>query len=103
VTGSRRGSREAVHFLYVRYAPEVHSGVRELVPDEREAQAITESVFGDLVDLVDGYEPRREPFAAWLVGVARELAAERSQGRPFRRSSYSRPPSRIALGLSQPQ
>jgi hypothetical protein len=33
--------------------------------------------------LIDDYEPHREPFAAWLVGVAQE----RSAGRPFPRSS----------------
>lgn len=79
-----------MHFLYTRYAPEVHSGVRELVPDDREAQAVTESVFRELVGLVDGYEPGREPFAAWLVGVAREVAEERSEGRPFPRSARLR-------------
>lgn len=87
MTGSRHGSREAVHFLYARYAPEVHSGVRELVADDRTAQAVTESVFCELVQLVGAYEPRREPFASWLIGVARDAAREGQAGRPFSRSA----------------
>ena len=90
MTGSRSGSREAVHFLYARYAPEVHSGVRELVPDDREAQAVTESVFRELVDLVDDYEPGREPFGPWLLGIARGVAQERSANGPFSRSARQR-------------
>jgi hypothetical protein len=90
VTLSRQGSREAVHFLYTRYAPDVHSGVRDLVRDDREAQAVTESVFRELVGLVDGYEPSREPFGSWLLSVARDAAQEHAAGRPFPRNSRLR-------------
>ena len=93
VTGSRHGSREAVHFLYTRYAPEVHSGVRKLVADDRTAQDVTESVFRELVHLVGGYEPRHEPFVSWLVGVARDVAQEGLEGRPFPRSAHLQPAS----------
>ncbi len=67
-----------MHFLYTRYGPEIGSGVRELVADDRAAQAVTESVFRELVNLVDDYEPEREPFVSWLLGVSEEVARGRS-------------------------
>lgn len=90
VTLSRLGSREAAHFLYTRYGPEVHSGVRDLVRDDREAQAVTECVFRDLVSLVCGYESCREPFADWLLGVAQDVAQERAEDPSFPRNSRIR-------------
>jgi hypothetical protein len=71
VVQARRGNWEAVHFLYVRYAPDVCAGVRDLVPGDREAQDVAESVFRELVALVEDYEAPDEPFVSWLLGIAR--------------------------------
>jgi hypothetical protein len=71
ISRSRRGDMEAVHFLYVRYASEIQAGIRDLVAGEREAQNVTESMFGQLTELMGGYESREQPFAQWLIGVAR--------------------------------
>jgi DNA-directed RNA polymerase specialized sigma24 family protein len=84
ITRSRQGDGEAVHFLYARYASAVHAGVRDLVTGDSQAQDVAESVFGQLAELVQGYEPQEQSFVEWLVGVAREehfLPVLRSQPR----------------------
>jgi hypothetical protein len=90
---SQQGDMEAVHFLYARYAPEVFSCAREMVRDDRQAEEVMKGVFGDLVTQIAEYENGEEPFASWLLDVARTAARAhadpRAGGEPRRRSGYS--------------
>lgn len=67
---------EALHFLYVRYADDVHRYVRSLVQDHHEAEDITQNVFVKLIAVICKYEPREVPFAAWILTVARNAALD---------------------------
>jgi RNA polymerase sigma-70 factor (ECF subfamily) len=70
------GDREALGFLYARYADDVHGYVRSIVKDPHEAEDVTQQVFAKLIDAIGKYEARRVPFAAWLMRVARNLAID---------------------------
>jgi RNA polymerase sigma-70 factor (ECF subfamily) len=74
IAGAKDGSRDALHFLYVRYAPEVQRMVRMMVNDQHEAEDITQCVFLKLMSSIRRYEEREVPFSAWIVRVARNAA-----------------------------
>ena len=76
IAKAKEGSRDALHFLYVRYAPEVQRSIRALVKDEHEAEDITQGVFLKLMSSITRYEPREVPFSAWIVRVARNAALD---------------------------
>ncbi len=76
VRRAERGDMEALHFLYVRYAPDVLCCVRKLARDDHEAEEITQQVFSGLTGTIGTYEARKEPFIAWLSGVAHDAARE---------------------------
>jgi RNA polymerase sigma-70 factor (ECF subfamily) len=73
---AQQGDREALGFLYTRFADDVHGYVRSIVKDPHEAEDVTQQVFAKLINAIGKYEPRRVPFAAWLMRVARNLAID---------------------------
>ena len=76
VLAAQQGDGEALHFLYARYAPDVHHQVRGLVQGDREVEEVTQSIFKDLAAAIGTYEARKEPFLAWLSGFVQEAALE---------------------------
>jgi len=76
VARAKEGDDEALHFLYVRYAPDVLRYVRKLVQDDYEAEDITQNVFMKLISVINKYEPRDVPFAAWILRVSRNAALD---------------------------
>jgi RNA polymerase sigma-70 factor (ECF subfamily) len=76
VRGAQEGDREALGFLYARYAEDVCGYVRSIVRDEHEAEDITQQVFTKLIRVVGKYEERDVPFFAWLLRVARNVAVD---------------------------
>jgi RNA polymerase sigma-70 factor (ECF subfamily) len=81
VARAKANDSEALHFLYIRYAPEVLRYVRRLVQDEHEAEDITQTVFMKLMSVIRKYEPREVPFAAWILRVARNAALDHLRAR----------------------
>ncbi len=81
VDGAKRGDREALQFLYVRYSAEVQRYVRSVVDDPHEAEDITQGVFLKLMSAIGRYEPREVPFSAWLLRVARNAALDHLRSR----------------------
>ena len=49
VARAKEGDREAVRFLYVRYADNIYGYVRSIVRDEHEAEDVTQHVFAKLM------------------------------------------------------
>ena len=49
VKRAQSGDREALGFLYVRYADNIHGYVRSIVHDEHEAEDVTQQVFAKLM------------------------------------------------------
>lgn len=81
VRRAQRGEMEALHFLYVRYSPDVLRYVRSFVKDHHEAEDITQNVFIKLMKVIGKYEPREVPFAAWVLRVARNAALDHLRAR----------------------
>jgi RNA polymerase sigma-70 factor, ECF subfamily len=73
---AKEGDRDALRFLYVRYADNLYGYVRSIVRDEHAAEDITQDLFAKLPSALARYEPRRVPFAAWILRVARNLALD---------------------------
>jgi len=76
VDAAKRGDRDALRFLYVRYADDVFGYVRSIVHDDHEAEDITQQLFLKLPTKLAKYEERDVPLLAWLLRVARNLAMD---------------------------
>ena len=76
IAGVQVGDREALGFLYARYADEVFDCVRDILGDEDEGEN-TRQVFAELIWRIGDHEPHEEPFSTWIEGVARELSSGR--------------------------
>jgi RNA polymerase sigma-70 factor (ECF subfamily) len=73
---AQEGDREALGFLYARYADNVYGYVRSIVHDSHEAEDVTQQVFAKLIRVIGKYEEQDVPFFAWVLRVARNLAVD---------------------------
>ncbi len=73
---AQAGDREAIGFIYARYADNIHGYVRSIVHDTHEAEDITQQVFAKLIQVIGKYEQREVPFFAWMLRVARNVALD---------------------------
>lgn len=74
---ARRLDRDAVGQLYARYLPTVYRFVLGRVGDVHLAEDLTAETFFAMVESVDRVRAGDElSFAAWLLGIARNKAAE---------------------------
>lgn len=76
LAGARAGDRDALQFLYARYADEVYNYARLLVADHDEAQEVTRRAFSRLERLIDRYDERDVPFPVWIRRVARSVVVD---------------------------
>ena len=76
VKRAQEGDREAIGFLYARYADNVCGYVRSIVHDQHEAEDITQHVFAKLIHVIGKYQERDVPFLAWILRVARNVAVD---------------------------
>ncbi len=76
VKRAQAGDRDALGFLYTRYADNVYGYVRSIVHDEHEAEDITQHVFAKLIHVIGKYEERDVPFFAWILRVSRNVAVD---------------------------
>jgi RNA polymerase sigma-70 factor (ECF subfamily) len=81
IASAKRGEWDGVHYLYVRYADEVHGFVQSIVRDHHEAEDITQNLFAKLITAIDKYEERAVPFAAWIMRVARNATLDHLRAR----------------------
>jgi RNA polymerase sigma-70 factor (ECF subfamily) len=81
VAGAKRGEKDAVHFLYVRFSDNVYGYVRSIVQDEHEAEDVTQAVFAKVMHSIGSYEERSVPFLAWVIRIARNAAYDHVRGR----------------------
>jgi RNA polymerase sigma-70 factor (ECF subfamily) len=80
IARAQSGDMGGVHFLYARYAEDVHRFVRSMIKDHHEAEDITQDVFIKLTRVIGKYEPREVPFAAWIMRVARNATLDHLRG-----------------------
>ena len=76
VARAKEGDREAIRFLYLRYADNVFGYVRSIVHDDYEAEDVTQHVFAKLMLVIGKYEQRSVPFTAWMLRLARNVAID---------------------------
>lgn len=76
VARAKQGDREALRYLYIRYADHVYGYVLSIVRDEHEAEDVTQQLFAKLMRKLEKYEPREVPFSAWIIRVARNVAVD---------------------------
>jgi RNA polymerase sigma-70 factor (ECF subfamily) len=76
VRRAKEGDREALGFLYTRYADNVLGYVRSILHDSHDAEDVTQQVFAKLIHVIGKYEERDVPFFAWVLRVARNLAVD---------------------------
>lgn len=76
VAQAQRGDRDAVAFLYARYAEDIYGYVRSIVRDHHEAEDVTQHVFAKLIGVIGSYSEREVPFFAWMLRVARNVAID---------------------------
>lgn len=81
VKAAKAGDAEGLHFLYVRYAPDVQRYIVSFVRDHHEAEDITQNVFAKLMTGIKKYEQREAPFSAWIMRVARNAALDHLRAR----------------------
>ena len=80
VKRAQAGDREALGFLYARYADNIYGYVRSIVQDHHEAEDVTQQVFAKLIHVIGKYEERDVPFFAWILRVARNVAVDHIRG-----------------------
>jgi RNA polymerase sigma-70 factor, ECF subfamily len=76
VRQAQAGDRQALGFLYARYADNIYGYVRSIVHDHHEAEDVTQQVFAKLIHVIDKYQERDVPFFAWILRVARNVAVD---------------------------
>jgi RNA polymerase sigma-70 factor (ECF subfamily) len=73
---AQQGDREALGFLYARYADNIYGYALSIVRNHHQAEDITQHVFAKLVRVIGKYEERDVPFFAWMLRVARNVAVD---------------------------
>jgi RNA polymerase sigma-70 factor, ECF subfamily len=81
VTRAKQGDREALRYLYIRYADNVYGYVASIVRDDYEAEDVTQHVFAKLMTALPKYHEREVPFSAWILRVARNVAVDHMRSR----------------------
>jgi RNA polymerase sigma-70 factor (ECF subfamily) len=76
VARAKQGDRDALRYIYLRFADNVYGYVRSIVRDEHEAEDITQQVFARLITALKSYEQRSVPFSAWLLRIAHNMSID---------------------------
>lgn len=104
IAEAQAGKAEGVHFLYVRYAPDVQRFVASLVKDHHEAEDITQNIFAKMMKAIKKLDAQEVPFGAWIMQVARNAALDSLRARrtaqvgEFGREDEETPPIETILG-----
>jgi len=76
VARGKEGDREAIQYLYVRYAHNIYGYVRSILHDDHDAEDVTQHVFAKLMTVLVKYDERGVPFFAWLLRLAHNAAID---------------------------
>jgi RNA polymerase sigma-70 factor (ECF subfamily) len=101
VTRAKQGDREALRYLYIRYADNVYGYVMSILRDEHEAEDVTQLVFAKLMTVLHKYEQREVPFTSWLMRLAHNAAYDHLRRRlPTPVDEVRSPDDRMDVGPS---
>jgi RNA polymerase sigma-70 factor, ECF subfamily len=76
VRRAQAGDRDALGFLYARFADDVCAYAASIVRDRHEAEDVTQLVFAKLIRSIGKYQEREVPFLAWVLRVTRNVALD---------------------------
>jgi RNA polymerase sigma-70 factor, ECF subfamily len=76
VRRAQEGDRDALAFLYARFADDICGYARSIVHDHHEAEDVTQQVFAKLIRVIGKYQERDVPFFAWMLRVTRNVAVD---------------------------
>jgi RNA polymerase sigma-70 factor (ECF subfamily) len=76
VRRAQEGDRDALAFLYARFADDICGYARSIVHDYHEAEDVTQQVFAKLIRVIGKYQERDVPFFAWMLRVTRNVAVD---------------------------
>lgn len=76
IARAKENDRDAIAFLYQRYADNVYGYVRSILRDDYEAEDVTQQVFAKLITVIGQYERRTAPFSGWILRVAHNVALD---------------------------
>jgi RNA polymerase sigma-70 factor (ECF subfamily) len=76
VARAKEGDRDAIGFLYSRYAGNVYGYVLSILHDDHDAEDVTQHVFAKLMTGLGKYNERDVPFSAWLLRLSRNAAID---------------------------
>ena len=79
VQRASEGDREALHFLYVRFGPDLNRYASSIVGGPRETDGIVQSVFARLATGTRAYGC--PPFTTWILREVRNAAIDHMRGR----------------------
>lgn len=92
VAHARANDRDALRYLYVRYADEVYPLIASLSTDGRAALAVTQRLFRTLPEALGSFDAGAQEFSAWLRTAAARLAVDHGRRRNHETSRRARPP-----------
>jgi RNA polymerase sigma-70 factor (ECF subfamily) len=75
VAAAQAGDRDAMHALYVAFAPGLRAYLAPVV-GRHDAEDVTQQVFAKLMAELRHYRPGPAPFSSWLLRVARNLGID---------------------------
>ncbi len=100
VARAKQGDRQAIRFLYLRYADNIYGYARSIVRNDHDAEDIVQQVFTRMLTAIRTYEERSVPFSAWLLRIAHNMAIDHLR----RRSPVcDEPELAVATGCSGPR
>lgn len=73
---AQAGDRDALAFLYARFADDIRGYAASIVRDQHDAEDVTQQVFAKLMRVIGKYEEREVPFFAWMLRVTRNVAVD---------------------------
>ena len=76
VARAGRGDADALSYLYRQFAPRVFAYVRRILPNDYDAQDVTQQVFLKLATSLDKYDSQRADFVAWILRIAHNAAVD---------------------------
>ena len=76
VARAKQGDRDALRFLYISYSHNIYGYVRSILHDDHAAEDVTQQVFAKLMSAIVKYDDRGQPFIAWLLRLARNVAID---------------------------
>jgi RNA polymerase sigma-70 factor (ECF subfamily) len=90
---AKRGSDDAIAYLYRRFSGNVYGYARSIVRDDHEAEDVAQQVFARLMTSLGSYEQRSVPFSAWLLRITHNLAIDQLRRRRATPCAEVRAPS----------